>query len=87
MSMLLRHSFGYTLTESGMLIAVSAFTSTIIGVFLGFITDRSEKRGWSCFIGLLVTSVSYLGLIFAVNNKLTDPLEAKYLVLAPLFFN
>jgi hypothetical protein len=43
MSMLLRHRFEFTLKETGMIIAVSSFVATMLGIVISFlICDKYE---------------------------------------------
>lgn len=83
MSMLLRHTFNYTLVETGMIIAVSSFAATLLGILLSVtVMDRYEQRGWFCFLAVLTTAVSYIGLL-----NLEESPAHEYKILAPLFFH
>lgn len=43
MSMLLRHTFHYTLVETGMIIAVASFAATMLGIVLSVaLMDKYE---------------------------------------------
>ena len=81
-SMLLRYNFGFTLKQSGVVIAISAASSTIFGILVShFVTDRFEKRGWSCSAANLITGSSYIWILFI------SPATKNLVVLAPLFLH
>lgn len=78
--MLLRHQFGYSLEETGMILAVTSGTATLSGIFIiGFVMDKYQYRGWYCFLANLITALSFLGVLLIQN-------PSQYFVIIPLFF-
>jgi len=44
-SMLLRYCFGFTLVESGELMALSSLTVTVLCPLIGYLSDKIQRRG------------------------------------------
>ena len=80
-SMLLRNCHGFTLVESGELMALASLTVTLLCPLIGYVSDKIQRRGTLLVISLAISSLTQAAILALPYS------EKLYYILIPLTLN